>query len=57
MTTDKWAVQIPAADGGSMTIGEAETAEQAAALAIEYGIDDAPELYAYLDYCEWHVGL
>jgi len=54
--TEKWAVQIPADDGGSETIGYAATAEEAAELARERGVTDPAELYPRLDYCEWHVG-
>ena len=48
-------VQIPDGDG-SRDIGYALTAEEACALALQHGIDAPAELYARLDYCEWHVG-
>ena len=53
---NEWAVQIPARDGGSETIGYAETAGEAAELAAQHGVVDAVELYARLDGFEWHVG-
>ena len=52
----KWAVQITADDGSSVTIGEASTAEEAVELARQHGVDAPAELYARLDACEWHVG-
>lgn len=52
----EWVVQIQADDGGSETIGRASTAEQAADLAAQHGVTGEVELYARLDYCEWHVG-
>lgn len=54
--TPKHAVQIPSADGGSETIGYAATAEEASELAKRHGVNATAELYARLDYCEWHVG-